>query len=190
MDDVKLESMILNSLSLFTPIWSNELHRKLGVNKADYTRIKNKMIEERWIRSEKREGRHYLTRIDFESSTFDRNDWNKYTLINCNSALDSLKTQRPLFRVTKKKVAKIKRNAKMDLDMLLHELDRFLIVHSRLVYAQSLGLIRSGRAKVLQNDCITTFHQVLNRLFRDHGQFKKEILEYAQSQIKTLQFKI
>ena len=108
MDDVKLESMILDSLSSFTPIWSNELHRKLGVNKADYTRVKNKMIEEGWIRSEKREGRHYLSRIDFESSMFDRKDWNKYTLINCNSALESLKTQRPLFRITKKKGAKIK----------------------------------------------------------------------------------
>lgn len=190
MDDSQLKSKMMILLSPITSIWSNELHRKLSANKARYTRIRNELVDEGWIMVEKREGRMYLTRIDFESSRFDREDWNKYTVINCNSALDSLKTQRPIFRITKKKEAKIELNIKMDLDMLLNELDRFLIVHSRLVYAQSLGLIRSGRAKLLQNDCLSKFHQVLNRLLKDHEQFKKEISEYAQSQIKTLQFKI
>ena len=190
MYDSDLQSKIMSYLSPLTATWSNELHRKLNVNKAHYTKIRNKMIEEGWIKAERYDGRIYLSRIDFEESKFNRKDWTKITLINCNTALTYLRSQKPIFRITKMKKVKINPKSKSGLDMLLHELDRLLIIHARLVYAQSLGLISSGRAKLYQNDCVIAFHKVMNDFLSDHEQFKNEISEYTQSQLKTVQFKI
>ena len=189
-DNTELESRILGSLSPFDSIWSNALYRKLNVNKARYTKVRDKMIEQELIKAEKKGGRLHLMRNDFHPSTFDRDDWNKYTMINCNTALEYLKTQRPIFTIRKNKNAKIKSKAKEGLDMLLHELDRFIIVHTRLVYAESLGLIQTSRAKLHQDRCISAFYKIMDNLLTDHKQFRNEIKEYAQSQLKTLQFKI
>jgi hypothetical protein len=147
------------------------------------------MIEVGWIRSEKRQGRLYLTRIDFRPSKFDRVDWTSNPLINCSTALVYLKKHRPIFRITRNGL-KIKPEAKESWDMLFDELDKLLIIHTRLVYARSLGLIPPRQGKSYQLDCINAFNEIMTSLLSDHLEFKNEITEHVKSQLKTFQFKI
>ena len=60
----------------------------------------------------------------------------------------------------------------------------------RLVNAEALGLITSTRAKTHQKKCIDFVHEYIKKLVNDHKEFKEEIKEYAQSQLRTVQFKI
>ena len=85
---------------------------------------------------------------------------------------------------------KIKKDQKMYLDAIFHELDRQMIVCIRLVNANALGLITSTRARTHQKECIDLVHDFIKKLLNDHKEFKEEIKEYAQSQLRTVQFKI
>ena len=189
MEDYEIENKILNILSPIDPMSSNELFRKLHMNKARYHRIRDKVIDEKWIKAEKKGRNLFLTRLNFESSKFDDHDWTNITRTNCNTFLKYLKDRKPLFNVTKNKNS-IRKNKKEILDAFFQELDRQLIVHTRLVNAEALGLIRSSRAKFHQKKCIDLVHEYIKKLVNDHKEFKEEIKEYAQSQLRTVQFKI
>ena len=76
------------------------------------------------------------------------------------------------------------------LDAYFHELDRQMIVCTRLVNAEALGLIRPSKSRFHQKKCIEFVHEFIKKLMRDHKEFKNEIIEYAQSQLRTVQFKI
>jgi len=187
MDDIELENNILGILSPIEPTWSNAVHRKLRVNKARYQRIRDKMSEEGWIHAEKKGRELLLTRINFESAKFDEKDWTKITRINCTNWLEYFQSKKPLFN--KKKNIRTKEIKRM-LDAYFHELDRQMIVCTRLVNAEALGLIRSSKAKFHQRQCIEFVHEFIKKLLSDHKEFKGEIKEYAQSQVRTVQFKI
>lgn len=191
MDDLEIQNAILGKLSRFDATWSNLVHRKLRINKANYTKIRDKMVEEGWIKAEKKKNRLLLTISTFEGRPkYAENDWTKITRINCETFLKYLKDRQPLFTTTKKKKIIIRKNKKFILDAFFHELDRQMIVNTRLVNAEALGLIESPRAKYHQKKCIDFVHEFIKRLLNDHKEFKKEIREYAQSQVRTVQFKV
>jgi len=187
MDDVELENKILGILSHIEPKWSNQVFKELRVNKARYQRIRDKMIEEGWIKSERKGREMLLTRINFESAKFDEKDWTRITRMNCSSWLKYFKDRKPLFN--KKKKIRTK-DLKFMLDAYFHQLDRQMIVHTRLVNAEALGLISSNRSRFHQKECVEFVHEFIKKLLSDHKEFKEEIKEYAQSQLRTVQFKI
>ena len=187
MDDTELENEILRKLSPIDPMWSNQVFEGLHVNKARYQRIRDKMIEEGWIHAERKGRELLLTRINFESAKFDEKDWTRITRINCTNWLKYFKDKKPLFN--KKKKIRTK-DLKLMLDAYFHELDRQMIVHTRLVNAEALGLIFSSRSKKHQKKCVDFVQEFIKRLLSDHKEFKEEIKEYAQSQLRTVQFKI
>jgi len=189
MEDSEIENNLLSILSPVDEMWSNQVFRELHVNKARYNKIRDKMIDEKWIKAEKKGRNLFLTRLNFESSKFDDHDWTNITRTNCNTFLKYLKDRKPLFNVNKNKNS-IRKNKKEILDAFFQELDRQLIVHTRLVNAEALGLIRSSRAKFHQKKCIDLVHEFIKALLRDHKEFKEEIKEYTQSQLRTVQFKI
>ena len=189
MGDVSLENKILGIISPIDEMWSNQVFRKLRVSKPRYTETRDKMIDQGWIHSELKNGRMYLKRIDFEAPKFENKDWARITRINCNTMLNHLKENKPLFKIRKKKKSLSKEN-KEALDDLFHELDRQMIVYTRLVNAEALGLIRSSRAIFHQKECVELVQEFIKRLLHDHKEFKEEIKEYAQSQLRTVQFKI
>ena len=78
----------------------------------------------------------------------------------------------------------------MYLNAFFHELDRQMIVCIRFVNAEALGLITSARARAIQQECIDFVKEYIKKLVNDHREFKDEIKEYAQSQLRTVQFKI
>jgi len=189
MNDIAIENKILETLSPINEMWYNQLFRKFHVNKARFQRIRDKMIDQGWIHSELKNGRMYLTRIDFEAPKFENKKWAKITRINCNTMLNHLKENKPLFKIRKKKKSLSKEN-KEALDTLFHELDGQMIVHTRLVNAEAFGLIRSSRAKFHQKESVNLVREFIKKLLSDHKEFKEEIKEYAQSQLRTVQFKI
>jgi len=187
MDDIELENNILRILSPIEPTGSNAVHRKLRVNKARYQRIRDKMIAGGWIQAEKKGRELLLTRINFESAKFDEKDWTNIARMNCTRWLGYFQNKKPLFN--KKKNVRTK-EIKMMLDAYFHELDRQMIVCTRLVNAEALGLILSSRSRKHQKKCVDFVHEFIKKLLSDHKEFKEEIKEYAQSQIRTVQFKI
>jgi len=185
-----MENKILEILSPIDAMWSNQVFKELHVSKERYTEIRNKMIKEKWIKEERKQNKMYLTRLSFRESRFDEHDWTKITRINCNTFLKYLKDRKPLFTVNKNKKITIRKNKKEILDAFFHELDRQMIVHTRLVNAEALGLIDSSNAELHQQKCVDFVHEFIKKLLRDHKEFKEEIKEYAQSQLRTVQFKI
>ena len=187
MDIVELENKILEKLSPIDPKWSNKVYEGLHVNKARYQRIRDKMIDEGWIHAEKKGRELLLTRINFESAKFDEKDWTEITRMNCTRWLGYFQNKKPLFN--KKKNVRTK-EIKMMLDAYFHELDGQMIVCTRLVNAEALGLILSSRSRKHQKKCVDLVHEFIKKLLSDHKEFKEEIKEYAQSQVRTVQFKI
>jgi len=191
MNDLEIENAILEMISPINEMHSNQVFRELHVNKSRYNRIRDKMIKENWIRVVERNGRKYLTRSNFESPKFENTYWTKIAKINCNSYLKHLKdNNKPLFKVDKNKKLKIGKNQKRDLDGFFHELDRQMIVYIRLVNAQALGLITPDKARQYQKICVEFVQERIKALLEDHKKFKEEIKEYAQSQLRMVQFKI
>jgi len=186
MEDIEFENHILATLSPFDAKWSNKVFRKLGGNKARYHRIRDKMIEEGWIKAERKGRELLLTRTIFEAPKFEESDWTKITRINCTNWLQYFKDRKPLFRKNKVRT----KDLKYMLDAYFHELDRQMIVCTRLVNAEALGLILPSRSRKHQKKCIDLVHEFIKKLLRDHKEFKEEIKEYAQSQLRTVQFKI
>jgi len=182
-----MQSKILDILSPIEPLWSNKVFRKLGGNKERFTRLRDEMVEEKWITSVKKGRNLLLTRKNFESSKFDQGDWTNVTRFNCDNMLKYFIDRKPLFN--KKKKIRTK-NLKVYLDAFFHELDREMIVCTRLVNAEALGLILSSRSRKHQKKCIDLVQEYIKKLLSDHKEFKKEIKEYAQSQLRTVQFKI
>jgi len=187
MEDIEIENEILRILSPIDPMWSNQLFRELDVNKARYQRIRDKMIEKEWIKAEKNRQKLLLTRLNFDDPKLEDYDWTKITRINCDTWLKYFKDRKPLF--TKNKKIRTK-DLKMWLDAYFHELDRQMIVCIRFVNAEALDLITSARARTIQQECIEFVKEYVKKLLNDHKEFKDEIKEYAQSQLRTVQFKI
>ena len=187
MQDHEIENEILIILSPINPMWSNQVFKELHVNKARYHRIRDKMIEEEWINAEKKGRNLLLTRLNFEADKFKEKDWTWVTRMNCTNWLKYFNAEKPLF--TKNKKIRTK-NLKMWFDAFFHELDRQMIVCTRLVNAEALGLIGSSKSRFHQQKCIEFVHEFIKALLRDHSEFKEEIKEYAQSQVRTVQFKI
>ena len=185
-----MENRILEILSPIESTWSNAVFGKLRVNKARYQKIRDRMIQEKWIKAEKKGRNLLLTRLNFEVLKFESTDWTKIARINCNTYLKSLKDNKPLFKINKRKPAYIKKQQKMILNAYFHELDRQMIVCTRLVNANALGLIRSSKAKFHQKQCMEFVHEYIKKLLSEHKEFKDEIIEYAQSQVRTVKFKI
>jgi len=187
MEDIEIENEILRKLSPIDPMWSNQLFRKLDVNKARYQRIRDNMIKQDWIKAEKNGQKLLLTRLNFDDPKFDNHDWTYPTKTNCDTWLKYFQDRKPLF--TKNKKVRNK-NIKGMLDAYFHELDRQMIVCIRFVNAEALGLITSARARAIQQECIEFVKEYVKKLVNDHKEFKEEIQEYAQSQLRTVQFKI
>jgi len=189
MKEAEIENKILKILSPNDPMWSNAVFKELHVNKARYQRIRDRMIDEKWIGAERNGRNLLLTRKNFEDSRFEGDDWTKITKINCKTFLEYLKNNKPLFKISKNKKTILK-NKKEILDAFFHELDRQMIVHTRLVNAEALGLILPTRSKAYQKKCIELVKESIKKLLQDHKEFEEEIKEYAQSQLRTVQFKI
>jgi len=187
MNDIELENKILELLSPIDSTWSNALYEPLHVNKARYHRIRDKMIGEGWIHAEKKGRELLLRRINFESAKFDEKDWTNIARMNCTRWLEYFQNKKPLFN--KKNNIRTK-EIKMMLDAYFHELDKQMIVCTRLVNAEALGLILSSRSRKHQKKCVEFVHEFIKKLLSDHKEFKEEIKEYAQSQVRTIQFKI
>ncbi len=190
MEDYQIENEILTILSPIEPIHSNKVFSKLRTDKSRYHEIRDKMIKEKWIKDERKGRNLLLTRLNFEADKFKGNDWTRTTQTNCNNILKFFIKNKPVFRVRENKPFKIKKALKMHLDYYFQELDRQMIVCTRVVNAEALGLITSTRSKKIQKECIDFVKEYVKKLLNDHKEFKDEIKEYAQSQLRTVQFKI
>lgn len=190
MNDIEIEDKILEILQVTEEISSNEVHRKLGVNKARYTIIRDKMIKEEWIKLSEKKGRKYLAKTNIYIPKFYDYDPIRIGRINCKTYLESMKTNRPLFKVGKNGKNEIAEETKMVLNAFFHELDRQMILHIRLVNAEALGLIKNKDMKYHQKRCVEFVQARIKTLLKDHGEFKEEIKDFAQSKIRMLEFKI
>jgi hypothetical protein len=189
LSDAELENKILGLLSYKDSKSSNELHREIRSNKARFTQIRNKMITNEWIRAENRDGRLFLTKNKFESPKFENEEWTNLVRINCEWYLKNLKKYSPICKKIENRF-EIKDNLKPALDAFFHQLDRLMIVHTRLAYAENLGLTTPYKARQYQKICMETFQELVGRLTEEHKEFKNEIIEYAQSKVKTITFKV
>jgi len=161
----------------------------LGV--PQYTKNRNKLIEDGLITVEKEQNRMLLKLARFEAKgKYGDYDWTKITRENCTGYLQYLRETKPLFKITKKKKIRITKNRKLYLNAFFHELDRQMIVCIRFVNAEALGLITKVQAESVQYQCIDFVKEYIKKLVNDHREFKDEIKEYAQSQLRTVQFKI
>ena len=144
MNDIEIENKILEKLSPYDEISSNKLFLKIKIkiSKPRFTKIKNNMINQGWITLREEKTRDFLKRSIFEAPKFDEDDWTNITRINCTNWLKYFIDRKPLFN--KKKKIRTK-NLKFMLDAYFQELDRQMIVNTRLVNAEALGLIRSSR---------------------------------------------
>jgi len=91
MEDIEIENKILEILSPIDGMWSNQVFGELNVGKERYTEIRNKMIQEKWIKKEYEKNKMYLTRLNFEAPKFDDHDWTNITQTNCDNFLKYLK---------------------------------------------------------------------------------------------------
>ena len=189
MGDIELENNILQILSPIDSMWSNQIFMELHVRKPRFHEIRDKMIDQGWIKAEKKGRELLLTRIDFEAPKFENKEWTNIARTNCNTFLKHMKDNKPLFKIRKKKKSLSKDN-KTAIDAFFHELDRQMIVCTRLVNAEALGLILSSRSRKYQKKCIDFVQEQIKKLLNEHKEFKEEIKEYAQSQLRTVQFKI
>ena len=189
LSDAELENKILELLSYTEPKSSNQLHREIRANKARFTQIRNKMIVNEWIKAENRDGRLFLTKNKFESPKFEKDEWTDLVRTNCEWYFKNLKKYSPICKKINKHF-EIKDKIKPALDAFLHQLDRLMIVHTRLAYAENLGLITPYKAKQYQKICMETFQELVERLTEEHKEFKNEIIEYAQSKVKIITFKV
>jgi hypothetical protein len=189
LSDVELENKILELLSHTEPKSSNQLHREIRANKARFTEIRNKMIANEWIKAENRDGRLFLTKNKFESLKFEKEDWTNLTRTNCEWHFQNLKKYSPICK-KRKDHFEIKDKIKPVLDIFFQQLDRLMIVHTRLAYAENLGLTTPYKARQYQKICRDAFQELMERLTEEHKEFKNEIIEYAQSKVKTITFKV
>jgi len=166
------------------------MFRAFHISKPRFHKIRDKMIEEGWIKAEKKKNRLLLSLANFQFTKYDEPNWTRIARINCNTFLNYLKERKPLFTVTKKKKINVRKNKKVALDAFFHELDREMIVCIRLVNAEALGLVSSRNSRHNQKKCIDLVQEYIKKLLSDHKEFKEEIKEYAQSQLRTVQFKI
>jgi hypothetical protein len=121
------------------------------------------------------------------SSKYDQEDWTRITRMNCIGFLKFLKDRKPLF--TKKGKVRTKL-LKLYLKAFFHELDRQMIVCTRLVNAEALGLVGSRTSRYHQKKCVGFVQEFIKKILNDHKEFKEEIKEYCQSQLRMVQFKI
>ena len=185
-----LENAILERLSHYDSISSNELYESLRVNKKRYTDTKNRMIEQGFIKEEIRGNRTYLSRIDFEDVKFQKSYYTRIVRTNCRTYLNSLKKMKPIATSRKNKNHSLKKNAKIGLDAIFTQLDTIHIICTRLEYAKSFGLMNGTRAIYHKNKCLKLFDEIIESLFSDHKKFKDEIINHYQSQVRILKFKV
>lgn len=188
MYDTELENRIVLSLDSFEPTWSNALFRKLRVNKTRYQKARDNMIEEGLIIAEKK-GNNLLLKAT-NITDIGKQDWARITRINCETILNHLAERQPIFKVKKNKKFSIRKNEEDALNAFFHELDRKMIVYIRLVNADALGLITHHQAKFHQKQCLELVNEFIKKLLDEHKEFKEQIKEFAQSQVRTIQFKI
>ncbi len=190
MEDYQIENKILEILSPINPKWSNQVFselKKFPVSKGRYHRLRDELIDKKWIKDERKGRNLLLTRLNFEADKFKGDDWTKITKMNCDNRLKLFKDRKPLFTKNKKVRTKYLKDY---LDDFFRELDRQMIVCTRVVNAEALGLITTARARAIQHECIEFVKEYVKKLLNDHKEFKDEIKEYAQSQLRTVQFKI
>jgi len=101
-----------------------------------------------------------------------------------------MKANRPLFEVKKNETYTITEEMKFVLNSFFHELDRQMILHIRLVNAEALGLLKNKDVEYHQKRCVEFVQARIKVLLKDHSEFKQEILDFAQSKIRMLEFKI
>ncbi len=190
MKDWEAQNHILELLSPSYKMYSNEMFRAFHISKPRFHKIRDEMIEEGWIKAEKKKNRLLLSLDSFQFTKYDEPNWTRIAKINCNTFLNYLKDRKPLFTKTKTKKINIRKNRKVALNAFFHELDRQMIVCTRLVNAEALGLVSSRTSRYNQKKCIDFVREYIKKLLSDHKEFKKEIQEYAQSQLRTVQFKI
>src|SRR3989338_5295365 len=189
LSDAEVENKILELLSHTEPKSSNQLHREIRANKARFTQIRNKMIDNEWINADNKNGRLFLTKNKFESPKFEKEEWTSLARTNCEWYLKNLKKYSPICKKIKDHF-EIKDQIKPALDAFFHQLDRLMIVHTRLAYAENLGLTTPYKARQYQKICMETFQELVERLTEEHKEFKNEIIEYAQSKVKNITFKV
>ena len=184
-----LENDILENLSYYDAISSNDLFQKLGGSKKRYTDTKNRMIEQGFIKEEKKGNRKYLSKMDFEDEKFQKSDYTGTVITNCNHYINNLKKIKPI-AISRKNKYVLKKDAKILLDALFIQLDTIHIICTRLEYAKSFGLMNKRRATHHRNKCLELFDKIMEKLLNNHKKFKNEIINHYQSQIRTLKFKV
>jgi len=176
-------------LSTHNGISSNDLHEKLHVNKKKYTDTKNHMIRQGFIKEEIKGRKNYLSRADFQNTSFQNSNYTKTVSTNCKNYLSNLKKIKLIASLRKDKHI-LKKDAKTILDALFIQIDTIHVICTRLEYAQSFGLMSQKDSKFHKSKCLNLFDEVMKSLFSDHKKFKNEIINHYQSQVRTLKFKV
>lgn len=185
-----LENAILENLSHYDAISSNELHQKLKVNKKRYTDTKNYMIKQGFIKEEIKGNRTYLVIAGFdEDEKFKKSEYVRTIKVNCRNYLQTLKKMSPI-ATTRNNKHTLKKNAKKGLNAIFYQLDRIHIICTRLEYAGAFGLMNLRTARFHKNQCLELFDEIMEKLFSDHKKFKDEIINHYQSQVRILKFKV
>ena len=147
------------------------------------------MIIQEYIKEEKIGNRTYLKRIDFEDEKFQRTEYTRTVRANCKNYLNNLKKIKPIGTTNSKKPLLLKKT-KLLLDAIFFQLDTLHIIGTRLEYAGIFGLMRKSKVKNHKNKCMELFDDIIQSLFFEHKEFKDEIINHYQSQVRTIKFKL
>lgn len=186
MSDDELEAKILQTLTEHGTLLSNVLHRKIGGNKTRYAKIRDSMIEQNII---KKIGNHrmYLSTISIRDSMPTR-DVLRTARANCDTYLRGLNAIKPI--TTKKNKKEIKLKAKKFLNALFMQLEKVQAIRIRLAYAHSFGVLTKRTLTIDQKKCDEFVLEILEKLFKEHKQFEKEIIEHQKTQPRHIKFSV
>ena len=184
--DEELENEIVNQTNGIRS--SNEIHQKLNVGKSRYTRIRDQLIEQGVIKKERIKNRMYLSVINF-GYIHPPKDIVEIPRVNLENYLKNLKKLKPIGIISKNKT-QLKSKPKKILDALFWQLDILYAIQTRMIYAQSFGMMSSRHSSIRQKMCKRLFSKSIEKLFKEHKPFKQEIIQQYQSKLRQLKFNL
>jgi len=190
----------------------NELHRKLGVNKTNFTETWKKMKENGEIKSEKQKNRIFLSLIEPENimATHLLNFNFKELQKNANDLLKKLEKKGPLFvarrtyevplpdpknKIRLKKVIDwgINPKVKFDFEQLINLINNIFSHSGALTYAEALELVSKSdidSIKTHQKKCINIIQNLIKELINQNKKNEIKLLIKHHLKFKVLGYQL
>lgn len=108
---------------------------------------------------------------------------------NCESYLKELAKNRPLFHSENR----LRSSTQKSFEGLVEELDRLMILHTRLSYAKVLHIVHKKYRKMIQNNLNLIekiANEIIEKLFKQHKEFEWSIRRYLALKETRLFFRV